>query len=91
MTVEKLTRSLDKIRKVIIKGLDGSFEKPNVYDKYIWLKEQYHKLIIINDFDFETKSEENIKIKIRDINEAIAGQNIHYSYIDEFYAKKREL
>lgn len=89
MTIEKLTESLEKVRKVIINGLDESFEKPDVYDKYNWLKDQYHKLIILSDFDFETKSEENIKIKIRDLNEGISGQNIHFSYTDDFYEKIR--
>lgn len=90
MTVDKLTTSLDKIRKVIIKGLDESFEKPDVFEKFKWLKEQYHKLIILDDFDYETKSEENIKMKIRELNEGIAGQNIHYSYTDEFYKMNRK-
>jgi hypothetical protein len=90
MTIEKLTNSLDKIRKVIIKGLDNSFEKPEVFEKYKWLKEQYHKLIILDDFDYETKSKENIKMKIRNLNEGIAGQNIHYSYTDEFYESNRK-
>jgi hypothetical protein len=85
MTTEKLTESLEKVRKVIINGLDESFEKPDVYDKFKWLKDQYHKLIILSDFDFQTKSEENIKIKIRDLNEGISGQNIHFSYTDHFY------
>jgi hypothetical protein len=90
MTTEKLTTSLDKIRKVIIKGLDNSFEKPDVFEKYKWLKEQYHKLIILDDFDFKTKSKENIKMKIRNLNEGIAGQNVHYSYTDEFYEINRK-
>ena len=85
MTVEKLTASLDKVRKVIIKGLDESFEKPTVFEKYKWLKDQYHKLIILDDFDFKTKSKENIKMEIRNLNEGIAGQNIHFSYTDKFY------
>lgn len=90
MTTEKLTTSLAKIRKVIIKGLDDSFEKPDVFEKYNWLKKQYHKLIILDDFDFESKSEENVKMKIRELNEGIAGQNIHYSYTDDFYERNRE-
>jgi len=85
MTIEKLTKSLEKIRKVIINGLDESFENPVVYEKYKWLKDQYHKLIILSDFDFETKTEENIKIKIRDLNEGIPGHNIHFSYTDDCY------
>lgn len=90
MTVEKLITSLENIRKVIINGLDISFEKPDVFEKYKWLKEQYAKLIILEDFDFDTKTEENIKIKIRKLNEGLGGQNIHYSYTDNFYETRRK-
>lgn len=89
MTPELLTESLSKVRKVIINGLDSSFEKPEVFEKFKWLKEQYNKLIILNDFDFETKTEEHIKQKIRELNDGIAGQNIHYSYTDNFYENRR--
>lgn len=88
MTPELLTESLSKVRKVIISGLDSSFEKPEVFEKFKWLKEQYNKLIILNDFDFETKTEEHIKQKIRELNDRIAGQNIHYSYTDKFYQNR---
>lgn len=88
MTKEKLIESLSIVRKVIVKGLDTTFENPDVYEKYKWLKEQYNKLIILEDFDFETKTYENIKLKIRELNENIAGQNIHYSYTDNFYESK---
>lgn len=93
MTVDKLTISLEKIRKIIIEGLDSSFEKPDVFEKYLWLKEQYNTLIILEDFDFDTKTSENVKIKIRELNEGLGGQNIHYSYTDDFYKsalKKKE-
>ena len=89
MTKEKLIESLEKIRKVIVKGLDMSFERPDVFEKYKWLKEQYNKLIILSDFDFDTKTEENIKMKIRELNEGISGQNIHYTYTDEAYKRIR--
>jgi hypothetical protein len=85
MTDEKLKLSLGKIRKVIINGLDTSFENPSVFEKFKWLKEQYNKLIILNDFEFETKTHENIKLKIRELNEGIHGHNIHYKYTDDFY------
>ncbi|MGQ1890135.1 hypothetical protein ACT29H_06805 [Thermophagus sp. OGC60D27] len=85
MTKEKLIESLSIVRKVIVKGLDTTFENPDVYEKYKWLKEQYNKLIILEDSDYETKTYENIKLKIRELNENIAGQNIHYSYTDNFY------
>lgn len=89
MTKKKLQESLDKIRKVIIHGLDSSFEYQDVFEKYNWLKEQYQNLIILNDYNAETKTDEHIKVKIRNLNENIAGQNIHYSYTDNFYEKKR--
>ncbi len=85
MTNEKLKISLGKIRKVIVNGLDTSFENPIVFEKFKWLKEQYNKLIILNDFDFETKTHENIKLKIRELNEGIYGHNVHYKYTDDFY------
>ncbi len=83
MTKEKLIESLAKIRKVIIDGLDVSFERVEVFEKYKWLKEQYNNLIILNDFDFDSKTGENTKIKIRELNENISGHNIHFSYTDE--------
>lgn len=88
MTADILIESLGKVRKVIVNGLDSSFEKPDVFEKFKWLKEQYNKLIILDDFNFETKTHENIKLKIRELNEDIAGQNIHYSYTDNFYESK---
>ncbi len=89
MTEEKLTESLGKVRKVIINGLDSTFEKPDVFDKFKWLKEQYNKLIILGDYDPETKTHENIKLNIHELNEDIPGHNIHYSYTDNFYESKR--
>ena len=38
MTREKLTTRLGNIRKVIINGLDASFENPAIFEKYMWLK-----------------------------------------------------
>jgi hypothetical protein len=89
MTPELLTESLSKVRKIIIKGLDASFEHADVFEKYKWLKNQYNRLIILDDFDFETETEEHIKQKIRELNEGISGGNIHYSYTDDFYEKVR--
>ena len=89
MTQQNLTSSLEKIRKVIINGLDSSFENPDVHEKFLWLKNQYNKLIILSDSDFETKTDENVKIKIREINEGIAGLGIHYSQTDDFYSFRR--
>lgn len=89
MTSEKMIQSLDNVRGTIIAGLDSSFENPEVFEKYKWLKEQYNQLIILSDFDFESKTKENIKQKIREINEGISGQNIHFKYTDQFYANRR--
>jgi hypothetical protein len=88
MSTDSVIGSLNKVREVIINGLDSTFEKPNIFAKYVWLKQQYNKLIIWEDFDFETKTYENIKLKIHELNENISGQNIHYSYTDEFYKSK---
>jgi len=89
MTSEILIESLNKIRKEIINGLDSSFENPDVFEKYKWLKDEYNKLIILSDFDPSTRTEENIKQKIRELNVGIAGQNIHYSYTDSYYERFR--
>lgn len=90
MTNEKLISSLTNIRKVIINGLDSSFENPEIFQKYKWLKDQYNRLIILSDFDFDTKTDENIKQKIRELNEGISGLNIHYSYTDKFYESRKK-
>jgi hypothetical protein len=79
MTSERMIESLIKVRRTIINGLDNSFENPDVFEKYKWLKDQYNKLIILRDDD------ENVKKKIRELNDGIPGQNIHYSYTDDFY------
>lgn len=81
MTVEELSKDLDAVRKVIVKGLDGSFERPEVFEKYKWLKKQYNKLLIDND---------SPKMNIRELNDGIAGHNIHYSYTDNFYNNRRK-
>lgn len=90
MTFEKMILSLANVRKTIIDGLDNSFENPDVFEIYRWLKEQYNNLIIIEDFNFNDKTDENIKMKIRELNEGISGQNIHYLYTDNFYNQRRK-
>ena len=74
----KLTRELKKVRKTIITGLDANFEQSDIHLKYQWLKREYEKLII---FESEKK-------KIYEINEGISGNNIHYSYTNDFYDNK---
>ena len=76
----EIKKELKKIKQQIIAGLDSSFETPSVYYKYLWLKNQYINLIILTD---------GLKEKFRDLNEGIAGHNIHYSYTDNFYNKKK--
>lgn len=67
MTDENLKESLVNVRKTIINGLDSSFEKPEVFEKYKWLQDQYDKLIILKDFDMETEIRGNIKLRIIDV------------------------
>ena len=76
-----LKASLDKIRKEIIKALDSSFESPSIYQKYQWLKDQYNNNLFVLS--------EDTKLKIMELNEGIAGNNIHYSYTDDFYYKNK--
>ncbi|MBK7884277.1 MAG: hypothetical protein IPJ81_11130 [Chitinophagaceae bacterium] len=80
MKEDILKDALDKTRKVIIDGLDYSFELPSVHSKYQWLKNEYNSLIILTD---------NIKQPIKELNENIAGQNIHFSYTDNYYYGKK--
>jgi hypothetical protein len=80
MKEDILKDALDKTRKVIIDGLDYSFELPSVHSKYQWLKNEYNSLIILTD---------NIKKPIKELNENIAGQNIHFSYTDNYYYGKK--
>jgi hypothetical protein len=80
MKEDILKDALDKTRKVIIDGLDYSFELPSVHSKYQWLKNEYNSLIILTD---------NIKQPIKELNENIVGQNIHFSYTDNYYYGKK--
>ena len=77
---DKLKFLLKKVKNVIISGLDQSFEIPDIYNKYLWIKNEY-KNLIVNDKD--------IKEKIKELNENISGNNIHYSYTDDFYYKNK--
>lgn len=79
MEMPKLKAELKKIKQTIIDGLDSSFEFPDIHNKFIWLKNQYEALVILED---------NVKEKIYELNEGLAGQNIHYSYADNFYFPK---
>lgn len=91
ITKEKLIASLDKVRKVIIAGLDSSFENPEVFDKFNWLKTKYQELNITLDHDFESQSKENIKYQLRELNEnMLSDQNIHYKNTDDFFEVQRK-
>jgi hypothetical protein len=74
-----LKRELNKIRKTIINGLDSSFEHADTHLKYHWLKSEYEKLII-------TKIE---KKKIYNLNEGLRGHNIHFSYTNNYFDKRK--
>lgn len=85
ITQENLLKSLDKVRKVIISGLDLSFETTQVYEKYQWLANQYEKLIIFDDIDFKTEKKTKLKFKLHNIKGADSEHNIHFSYIDKLH------
>lgn len=91
ITSNKMKSSLNDVRKVIIDGLDTSFENPDVFYKYKWLMNQYNKLIILSDFNSETRTEENVKIKLRNLGGTDSEHNIHFSYIDSFYSRDFKL
>ncbi len=76
MTDDELSSSLKKIKRAIINGLDNSFESPDIFYKYSWLKEAYKSLIILGT---------GLKEIFYELNENIPGGNIHYSYTDDFY------
>ena len=75
LDTQKLKRELKKIKKTIINGLDDNFEHSDTHMKYQWLKKEYEKLIIMS---IE-------KEKIYEINEGLAGNNIHFSFSNNFY------
>ncbi len=47
-------------------------------------------MIILSDWDYETQTDENIKLKIRNLNVGAIGRNTHYSYTDWFYQLKNK-
>lgn len=82
MNKDKMRQELEKMRQVIISGLDSFFQNPKVFQKYYWLMNQYNNLIVIED---------GIKKDIRILNEGISRCNIHYSLTDEFYNLNKNL
>lgn len=75
-----LKKKLDAVRKVIIAGLDSTFERSDIYAKYLWLKNAYNELCIL---DVE-------KERLYDLNENLPEGNIHFSYSNEYPRKKRK-
>ena len=46
-SIKKILKyDLESIRLTIIAGLDNSFEKPSVFEKWKWLANEYNKLAI---------------------------------------------
>lgn len=72
MSKRRLESSLRKAKKTIIDGLDSSFEYPDVHEKYLWLKKEYEKLIILDAN----------KPELYDLGHNHDGQNIHFGYTD---------
>lgn len=83
MTTKLMEISLDKIRNTIINGLDSSFENPEVFRKYIWLKSEYEKLIILSDWNPDQRLPIGIKKKIHDLYPPY----IHFSNVGGNYAE----
>lgn len=81
MEAGEIRKKLAQVRKVIITGLDFSFELPDVFQKYQWLMEEYNNLIILD---------KDIKFSIHGLNEDIPGHNVHYAYTDDFHYKKSQ-
>lgn len=73
MSKRRLESSLNKAKKTIIDGLDNSFEYPDVHEKYLWLKKEYEKLIIL-----DAK-----KPDLYDLGHNHDGHNIHFAYTDK--------
>jgi len=81
MDKRQLKEDLEKIRYTIINGLDSTFEEPEIFDKYFWLKKQYNTLAIVY---------KNVKMNIIELNYDTCPLNIHFKNTDDFYKKMRE-
>lgn len=66
---------LDEVRKVIIKGLDSNMENPDVFSKYVWLKDQYNNELYVLEKDG--------KKRLPELNEERPYHNIHFSVTDK--------
>lgn len=70
MSKVRLETGLRRVKKTIINGLDSSFESPDVHEKYLWLKNEYNDLIIL----------EATLPKIIGVREKAHEHNIHYEF-----------
>lgn len=80
MTPIILKDNLDKIRRVIIQGLDSNFEHRDVFEKFKWLKEEYNRLIIFNPTPMDKHYPLQIKDIIPSIKEINRLSNIYHEY-----------
>lgn len=71
-------------KDTILRGLDKSIEKPSVFKKYNWLRKKFDNLLI-SDCDGE-----DIQCKIYTPSNGDSKQNIHYSYINDFYDRTNQ-
>ena len=80
MTPVILKDNLDKIRRVIIQGLDSNFENRDVFEKFKWLRGEYNNLCISNP----TPTEEHYPLQVKDtipsIKEINSLPNIYHEY-----------
>ncbi len=76
MSKRRLTSSLRKIKKTILNGLDSSFEFPDVHSKFVWLKDEYEELLIL---DADKPPLYNLEF----------GHNIHYGETDRIINKSK--
>lgn len=92
ISTKTLTQKLDNVRNIIIRGLDNSFERIDVFEKYNWLKQEYQKLSILVSYDNHGIAEgEKIKKNFSELNTGISRHNIHFSYPEDYLnSKSRE-
>ncbi len=75
-----LKNNLDKIRSVIIQGLDSNFEHRDVFEKFKWLKEEYNNLCILDPTPMEEHYPMKIKQNIPSIKDINSLPNIYHEY-----------
>ena len=88
LSAQVLKDKLDVIRKYIVTSLDDVFENNNIYQKYIWLKNEYNSLCILDDENITSGDKFVIKKEIIELNKSLKEGNIHYHYTDDFYNKE---